>query len=112
MAEAVKCGIINLGNGIMPIVCIKDTGDLVVIDDLMGDCYISEITVEDPIFFSADESTLERMNCIGMVICESGMYLFDEDKYRFYEITDLNHVALESVYDTSGEYTGEDLDWQ
>lgn len=112
MAKAVKCGIINLGNGIMPIVCIESTGDLVVIDDLMGPCYISEITVEHPIEFVSDESILERMNCIGIVICEDGMYTFSPEVWLFREITDLEHPHIASAYDTNAEYEGPELDWQ
>lgn len=112
MANAIKCGIIDLGNGVMPIVCVRDTGDLVVLDDLMGACYISEITVENPIEFASDESLLNKMNCKGVVVCGDGLYTFNETAYQFRAITDLSTSVLESPYDTSAEYEGPDLEWQ
>lgn len=112
MAKAIKCGIIDLGNGIVPIVCVCSTGDLVVLDDLMGACYISEITVENPIEFAAGEDVLEKMQCKGCAVCDEGLYTFGESMYQFYKITDLATPLLESGYDTDAEYEGPDLEWQ
>lgn len=106
MANAVKCGIINLGNGVMPVVCLPETGDLVVIDDLVGAYYISEITVENPIRFIASEDILERMGCKGVVICEKGKYVFYEDDYSFYDIADGSNAVFTAKYDTAAEYEG------
>lgn len=111
MANAVKCGIINLGNGIMPIVCLQETGDLVVIDDLMGRNYISEITVEDPIPFKSDEGILKRLGCRGVVTSGDGLYVFHEDTYQYFALPDLQTPTLESSYDTDAEYEGPDFNW-
>lgn len=111
MGNCIKCGVFDMGNGVMPVVCVKSTGDLVVIDDLCGPVYISEITVEDPIAFVAKDDILDKLNCKGVVICGSGRYVFNEDNYQFSEITDLGNVKLESDYDLETEYEGPELDW-
>lgn len=111
MVNAVKCGIIDLGNGAMPIVWLPKTGDLVVVDDLMGCNYVSEITVEKPIPFRNGEDILKKLNCRGVVTTEDGLYLFDEDTYRYFALPDLQAPALESEYDINAEYEGEALEW-
>ncbi len=111
MKKGTLVGYYDMGNGASPVVCLRDTGDLVIMDHLCGPTYISEITIEDPMYYSGSDDICENMNVDGVVICESGMYTFKDGKYYFAHIYDLSHPEFVSTYDTDQEYDEDDISY-
>lgn len=109
--EGIKCGYFDMGNGPVEVVCLPQTGDVVIMDDICGTSYISELTVEDPIGYPGDESVLEKFGAKGVVITGKGLYIFREDGYYFADATDLRNEQYISQYDTSQCYDGEEIDY-
>lgn len=109
--NGVLCGYYDMGNGFAPIVCLEQTGDLVIMDDLCGASYISELTVEEPVLVTKGPSIMEREDCRGMVITKDGVYRFYEDEYKFYSIEEIGKVKFSHKYDTEQSYEGDEIDY-
>lgn len=105
------CGYYDMGNGYVPVVCLEQTGDLVVMDDICGPTYISELTVENPIPVKKGPEMMDKENCVGMVISEDGIYRFDGSNYKFHDIMDISKVKFEHSYDTEQSYEGDDIEY-
>lgn len=109
MKKGTLVGYYDMGNGASPLVCLAGTGDLVVMDNLCGPTYISEITIEDPIEYIGKDDICEKMGVDGVAISASGQYTFKDDQYYFAAMSDLAHPRLVSTYDTLQSYDGEDI---
>lgn len=112
MVEAIKCGYFNMGNEPAEVVCLPKTGDLVIMDNICGPSYISEITVEDPVHYPGDAEILDKMNAKGVVVTYSGLYIFKDDGYYFAPAEDLNNPKRISDYDTDQCYDGEEIEYE
>lgn len=111
MKKGILVGYYDMGNGASPLVCLAGTGDLVIMDNLCGPTYISEITIEDPIEYIGGEDICEKMGVTGMAISVSGQYTFKDGTYYFAPMSNLGNPQRVSDYDTEQSYDGEDISY-
>ena len=60
MARFTNCGVYNNGAGLCDVLADNVTGELILLSDLQGNCYFSELTCLDPIPV-ADDTVMEKM---------------------------------------------------
>lgn len=111
MKKGTLVGYYDMGNGVSPLVCLAGTGDLVVMDNLCGPTYISEITIEDPIEYIGKDDICEKMSVDGIAISASGQYTFRDGSYYFAPMSALSNPQFVSTYDTEQVYDGEEISY-
>lgn len=106
MAQYKKCGIIVRDGEVYDLVSDTATGEVVMISDLLGNCYLSEITVLDPNVTKNEKvlhKMLEHFQCDGIIMSERHLITLhgDEAQYRAYVDTDA--VVQTVQFDTDME---------
>lgn len=103
MARFVTCGVYNNGAGLCDILCDTVTGELILLDDIGGNSYISELTVMDPI--RVDETnglqkTIEYFEADGVVMSQSYLVTFKDGVASYRGFLDNSKVLKTIEFDT------------
>lgn len=109
MLTARPCGYLKESRGFSPIVCDPVTGDLILNDDIVGNCIISEISVPDPVSTDAEycQRVIKHFKCDGVVKTDSYLITIRDYVAEFRSYYDINNIAKTVAFDLNAEYDGE-----
>lgn len=106
MSKLVKCGIMKCALGFSDIMCDQITGDLVLRDDMNGNCLMSNISLKDPI--TAEDKVLyklmEQTDSIGAAMSADYIITFKEETCDYRELSNPLEVWKTFEYDTNIVY--------
>lgn len=106
-----KCGVLSNGIGLSPIYCDNETGDMIYVDDINGNCVMSNLGSPDPV--EAADAALNKImtsyNLDGVILTDQYIiFLKDwEASYRKYDTAD--EVVQTVDFDIDITYEGDVL---
>lgn len=103
MSRFVTCGAFNNGMGLCDILVDTVTGELILLDDIGGNSYISELTVMDPITPEEDanlQKVLDYFGADGVVMSQSYLVTLKDGVASYREFADNSKIVKEIQYDT------------
>lgn len=111
MADFIYCGLLSVNADPSPIVCDPSTGDLVLVDDILGNSILSNLSIVDPI--PMDESVLRKLltqvDGCGVIMSSTYMIVLKEDKAEYHSFADMSKIEHVVDYDYDTVYDGEVL---
>lgn len=103
MSQFVKCGALDAGAGACDLVVDIVTGEVVIMSDLLGNCYLSEITVLDPITPASTEAAMKvaaHFNADGVIMSMRNIITIVGNKATYRNFTHHDQIESEIVFDT------------
>lgn len=103
MDRFVVCGAYDDGNGMCDIIADTVTGDAVLCSDLLGNCYISEVTVVDALpcgEHDAMRKILDYFQCQGVIMSQRNLITLNDGKAYYRNYADNSKIEHTAEYNT------------
>lgn len=103
MARFVNCGIYNNGIGLCNIYADTITGELIIQSDLQGNCYMSELTVLDPIQNPGDDvlqKVMKHFEADGVILSDRHLITLKDEQAYYRNYADNTKVENVIAFDT------------
>lgn len=103
MASFTRCGSYDDGNGTCDLVADVNTGEVILVSDLLGNCYLSEITALNVLRFASEEAEAKirrHFEADGVILTDKYLITLKDGVASYRNAQDYSAVEHTIKFDT------------
>ena len=108
MKEFITCGVLKEGIDFAPIVCDPATGEMILADDINGNCVLTNLGFHDPMMVGEDAAVKMAVDykVDGVILTQTYIIFLKDNVATLRTYTEPDKVKMSIDFDTNIEYEG------